>query len=175
MFAPDFNELLSILNDHKVKYLVVGGYAVGLHAIPRATKDLDLFIKPDAENGKAVYAALAKFGAPLADVTPDNFIERGSFFRMGHPPLMVEIFPDLTGLDDFDRAWEKRVEAVIDPDTGLKTFFISRDDLIAAKLAAARPQDLADVDAIRKAAESQGPKPAPKKPPEPTPGSGPNR
>ena len=75
---------------------------------------------------------------------------------------MVEVFPDLSGIDDFDSAWEKRIEAVLDPDRGLKAFFISFDDLIAAKPAAARPQDLADVDAIRKAAESQGPKP-PKK------------
>ena len=154
MFNQDFNELLSIFNDHKVKYLVVGGYAVGFHSQPRATKDLDLFIKPDPDNGKAVYAALAKFGAPLAGLTPDDFIKHGFFFRMGKAPLMIEILPDIKGVD-FDSAWEKRVETMVDPDTGLKAFFISRDDLITAKLAAGRPQDLADVDAIRKAAESQ--------------------
>jgi hypothetical protein len=138
---------------------------VGFHAQPRATKDLDLFIKPDAENGKAVYAALAGFGAPLVGMTPDDFIEPGSFFRMGHAPLMIEILPDIKGID-FDSAWEHRVETTVDPDTGLKAFFISRDDLIAAKLAAGRPQDLADVDAIRGAAQSQPPKSA-KKDPEP--------
>jgi hypothetical protein len=169
MFNRDFNELLSIFNDYKVKYLVVGGYAVGFHAQPRATKDLDLFIEPDPDNGKAVYTALAKFGAPLAGLTPDDFMERGAFFRMGHPPLMVEIFPDIKGVD-FDRAWEKRVETTVDPDTGLKAFLIARDDLIAAKLAAGRPQDLADVAALRKAAESHGPHPARKKAPEPKPG-----
>jgi hypothetical protein len=67
MFNRDFNELLSIFNDYKVKYLVVGGYAVGFHAQPRATKDLDLFIEPDPDNGKAVYTALAKFGAHSQD------------------------------------------------------------------------------------------------------------
>jgi Nucleotidyltransferase of unknown function (DUF6036) len=170
MFNQDFNELLSIFNDHKVKYLVVGGYAVGFHSQPRATKDLDLFIKPDAENGKAVYAALAKFGTPLAGLKPDAFIECGSFFRMGHAPLMIEILPDIKGID-FDRAWEKRVETTVDPDTGLKAFFISRDDLIASKLAAARPQDLADVDAIRKATESQAPQSVKKKPSELKPSS----
>jgi len=154
MFNQDFNELLSIFNDHEVKYLVVGGYAVGLHSQPRATKDLDLFIKPAPDNGKAVYASLAKFGAPVAGLTPDDFIKPGFFFRMGKAPLMIEILPDIKGVD-FDAAWERRVETTVDPDTGLKAFFISRDDLITAKLAAARPQDLADVDAIRKAAESQ--------------------
>src|ERR1039457_3902541 len=141
MFNQDFNELLSIFNDHRVKYLVVGGYAVGFHSQPRATKDLDLFIKPDSDNAKAVCAALAKFGAPVAGLTPDDFIKPGLFFRMGKAPLMIEILPDIKGVD-FDSAWEKRVETVVDPDAGLKAFFISRDDLIAAKLAAARPQDL---------------------------------
>jgi hypothetical protein len=134
----------------------LGGYAVGFHAQPRATKDLDLFIKPDADNGEAVYAALAKFGAPVAGPRPNDFIERGSFSRMGHAPIMIQILPDIMGVD-FDSAWGKRVETTVDPDTGLKAFFISRDDLITAKLAAARPQDLADVDALRKAAESKRP------------------
>jgi hypothetical protein len=154
MFNQDFNELLSIFNDHKVKYLVVGGYAVGFHSQPRATKDLDLFIKPDPENAKAVYLALAEFGAPVAGLAPDDFVKPGFFFRMGKAPLMIEILPDIKGVD-FDSAWGKRVETLVDPDTGLKALFISRDDLIAAKLAAARPQDLVDVDAIRAAAESQ--------------------
>lgn len=154
MFNQDFNELLSIFNERRVKYLIVGGYAVGFHAQPRATKDLDLFVKPDSDNGKALYAALAEFGAPLAGLKPEDFIERGFFFRMGHAPLMIEILPDIKGVD-FDSAWGKRVETAVDPDTGLNAFFISRDDLIAAKLAAARPQDLADVEALRQAAEGE--------------------
>jgi hypothetical protein len=165
MFNQDFNELLSVFNDHKVKYLVVGGYAVGFHSQPRATKDLDLFVRPDRDNGKAIYSALAQFGAPLAGLTPDDFIKRGFFFRMGKAPLMIEILPDIKGVD-FDSAWGKRVETTVDPETGLKAFFISRDDLIAAKLAAARPRDLAEVDAIRKAAESQGPQNPSGSPPE---------
>ena len=84
--------------------------------------------------------------------------------------LTDEILPEIKGVD-FDSAWEKRVETVVDPDAGLKAFFISRDDLIAAKLAAARPQDLVDVDAIRTAAESQAPQIAKRKPREP---KGPN-
>jgi len=150
---PDFKELLSIFNAHSVKYLVVGGYAVSFHAQPRATKDLDLFIRPDAENAKALYSALAAFGAPLEGLTPEDFLDREGFFRMGHAPVMVEILPAIKGVE-FDQAWERRVESLIDPDSRLAVFVISRDDLIAAKLAAARPQDLADVDAILKAAES---------------------
>jgi hypothetical protein len=149
----DFKELLSIFNAQKVKYLIVGGYAVSYHAQPRATKDMDILVKPDAENGKAVYAALAKFGAPLEGLTPDDFIERNKFFRLGRAPVMVDILPEISGVD-FDHAWPKRVEAMIDPASGLSASFISREDLIAAKLAAGRPQDIADVAALRKAAES---------------------
>ncbi|MGH9454847.1 MAG: DUF6036 family nucleotidyltransferase [Terriglobia bacterium] len=152
----DFKELLSIFNAQKVKYLIVGGYAVSFHAQPRATKDIDLLIKPDLENANAVYAALAQFGTPLAGLTADDFIERDKFFRVGRAPVMVDILPEISGVD-FDRAWPKRVEAVIDPQSGLAVPFISSGDLIAAKLAAGRPQDIADVAALRQAAESQGP------------------
>ena len=72
---PDFKELLSRFNAHKVKYLVVGGYAVSFHAQPRATKDLDILIKADAANAAIVHAALAEFGAPLAELTPGDLIE----------------------------------------------------------------------------------------------------
>jgi len=150
----DLKELLSIFNDQRVKYLIVGGYAVSYHAEPRATKDIDILVKPDPENAKAIYAALTKFGAPLQGLTADDFIERDKFFRMGRAPVMVDILPEITGVD-FDCAWQKRVEAVIDPATGLTAPFISSDDLIAAKLAAGRPQDIADVAALRKAAANR--------------------
>lgn len=99
----DFKKLLSTLNDNGVQYLVVGGYAVSFHAQPRATKDLDILIKPVVGNATAFYAALAKFGAPLEGLTPDDFIERGKFFRMGTPPIMVDILPEISGVD-FDAA-----------------------------------------------------------------------
>jgi hypothetical protein len=80
---PDFKELLSGFNAHSVKYLIVGGYAVSFHAQPRATTDIDLMVKPEAGNAKAVHAALAQCGAPLEGLTPVDFAERGSFFPQG--------------------------------------------------------------------------------------------
>ncbi len=118
---PDFKELLSTFNAHKVEYLIVGGYAVGFHAQPRATKDLDIFIRPDAENARAIYNALAKFGAPLEGVTPEDFLDRDGFFRMGHAPVMIEVLPSITGVE-FDDAWSKRLEIEVDAETGLKAF-----------------------------------------------------
>src|ERR1700722_10484584 len=151
---PDFKELLSAFNGHKVKYLIVGGYAVGFHSQPRATKDLDILIRPDEQNAKAVYDALAAFGAPLEGMTPGDFLDSDGFFRMGHAPVMIEILPSIKGIE-FDDAWQKRVEIVIDAEVGLTAFMMSREDLITSKLAASRPQDLADVEAIRKAEEAQ--------------------
>jgi|ERR1035441_9738752 hypothetical protein len=147
---PDFKELLSILNEHRVKYLIVGAYAVGVHAQPRATKDLDILVKADPENAKAVFAALAKFGAPLEGLTAADFAEPGPFFRMGHAPVGVDVLTKIPGIE-FDAAWPHRVEDVVDEKTGLKATFISADDLIAAKLASGRLQDLADAEAVTKA------------------------
>ena len=164
----DYKDLLFAFGVHGVKYLIVGGYAVIFHAQPRFTRDLDLFIKADPTNAQATYAALAEFGAPLHGIRSEDFVNRSSFFRFGRDPHGFDILPDIPGVD-FDAAWEQRVEAPIDLAIGLKAFFISRDDLITAKLASGRPQDLADVHPIRKAVESQTPRPA-KKTPESTQG-----
>jgi hypothetical protein len=142
------------LNAHSVKYLVVGAYAVSVHAQPRATKDLDIWVKPDLENAKAIYAALREFGAPLEGLTIADFAERGPFFHMGREPVAVDILTELLGVE-FDAAWERRVQDVIDAVRGLEANFISRDDLMAAKLASGRPQDMADLDALRKARETR--------------------
>ena len=146
----DFKDLLSAFHAHGVKYLIVGGYAVSFHAQPRATKDIDLFIKADAANAKAAYEALASFGASLDKITMEDLADPRNFIRFGQEPVAVDILPGIDGVE-FDAAWERRVESVIDPQTGLKAFFISKDDLIASKLAAGRMRDLADVEEIREA------------------------
>ena len=151
----DFKELLSAFNAHHVKYLIVGGYAVSFHAQPRVTKDLDLFIKADPSNAKAAYAALASFGAPLETIKVEDLADRKKFVRFGHPPIAIDILPNVDGVD-FNEAWERRVEGIIDEKSGLKAFFISKPDLIASKIAAGRLRDLADVEEIREAEGSQG-------------------
>jgi hypothetical protein len=113
-----------------------------------------VLIKADADNARAVYAALTAFGAPLEHITPDDLIERGSFFRMGTPPTMVDILPHVHGID-FDDAWAHRVEGTIDADTGQTAYFISNADLVAMKIAAGRPQDLGDVAVLREAEQQR--------------------
>ncbi len=140
----DFSDLLRIFNDHNVKYLVIGGYAVVQYAEPRFTKDLDLMISTDSKNAEAVYRALKEFGAPLAGLTPKDFSEEGFFFQMGVPPVRVDILMGIPGVQ-FDKCWKRRVEVDFD---GLKVLFISKEDLIISKRAAGRPQDLIDADLL---------------------------
>lgn len=141
----DFKELLSICNDRGVRYLVVSGYAVIKYSEPRYTKDLDLWVKADATNAAAVFAALRAFGAPLAGLTEDDFAHEGYFYQLGMPPVRVDILMSLPGLE-FEAAWGRRVEVDFD---GVPVPFISKQDLITSKLASGRPQDLIDADALR--------------------------
>jgi predicted nucleotidyltransferase len=142
----DFSDLLRIFNDHNVKYLVIGGYAVVQYAEPRFTKDLDLMISTDSRNAEAVYDALKEFGAPLIGLTPKDFSEEGFFFQMGVPPIRVDILMGIPGIQ-FDKCWKRRVEVDFD---GLKVLFISKKDLIASKRAAGRPQDLIDAELLER-------------------------
>jgi hypothetical protein len=138
---------LSLFNANKVRYLVVGGYAVVQYAEPRFTQDLDLWISADPANAQAVYQSLREFGAPLVGLTPDDFAEEGYFYQMGVPPVRVDVLMGIPGVE-FETAWARRMTADFDD---LPVLFISREDLIAAKLASGRPQDLLDAKALTKA------------------------
>jgi len=133
---------------HAVKYLIVGGYAFGVHAEPRATKDLDLFIRPDKENSQAIFRALAQYGAPLGGLSPADFMD-GTVFQIGQPPARVDILQHIDGIS-FDEAWENRIEGLVDGE--IRAIVISKDDLIQNKLASGREQDILDVKKLRAAA-----------------------
>jgi hypothetical protein len=147
MMPEDLKELLRAFNDHAVKYLIVGGYAFGVHAEPRATKDLDIFIRSDEENSKAVFSALAQYGAPLGGLTPSDFMD-GTTFQIGQPPARIDILQHIDGVT-FDQAWENRVEGLVDGQ--IQAAVISRDDLIRNKLATGREEDILDVKKLRAA------------------------
>jgi predicted nucleotidyltransferase len=145
----DFRELLRTFNDHQVKYLVVGGYAVIKYAEPRYTKDIDLWVSADKDNAAAVYKALRAFGAPLTGLTEDDFAHEGYFYQMGVAPLRADILMSIPGLK-FDEAWERRVMVDFD---GIMVQFISKQDLITSKIASGRPQDLIDAQLLRETDE----------------------
>lgn len=145
--SSDFRELLKTFKKHNVRYLVVGGYAVMKYSEPRFTKDLDLLIATDRENANSVYVALKEFGAPLANLTPDDFTHKDYFYQMGRPPLRVDIMMSIPGIE-FEEAWENRDVFELDD---LNIPFISRSDLIKAKEASGRPQDKIDIDRLKEA------------------------
>jgi predicted nucleotidyltransferase len=151
MMPEDLKELLRAFNDQAVKFLIVGGYAFGVHAEPRATKDLDIFVRSDEENSKAVFRALAQYGTPLGGLTPSDFMD-GTTFQIGQPPARIDILQHIDGVT-FDEAWENRIEGIIDGQ--IQAAVISRDDLIRNKLATGREQDILDVKKLR-TAEQQG-------------------
>lgn len=152
--GADFCDLLSAFGTCKVKYLIIGGWAVSIHAQPRATQDMDVFVSPDKVNLEAVYEALPRFGAPLKNVSKSQFLGPGSFFRLGAPPSQVDIFPGIPGVQ-FEACWPKRVEVPLDAEGALFANVISAEDLIASKIASGREQDLADVQALRRAQEKK--------------------
>ena len=142
----NLKELLCAFNKHHVKYVVIGGYAVFVHAQPRATKDLDVFIKSSPENALATYKALADFGAPLADFTVEDFNTPNVCARFGNPPYCFDVLQNISGVT-FDAVYANSNELVVDGEFPVR--YISADDLITNKLASGRAQDLADVEAIR--------------------------
>jgi hypothetical protein len=145
MMPKDLKELLRAFNEQKVKYLVVGGYAFGVYAEPRATKDLDLFILANEDNSEAVFRALAEYGAPLAGLSSSDFRD-GTAFQIGQPPARIDL------LQSIDEAWEHRIEGLIDAE--IPTFVISKEDLIKNKLASGRERDLLDAKELQAAAAS---------------------
>jgi hypothetical protein len=152
----NFCDLLSAFRACSVRYLIIGGWAVSIHAQPRATQDMDILVSPDRSNIEAVYEALMRFGAPLKNMSKSEFLEPGTFFRIGAPPCQVDIFPGIPGVQ-FEECWPNRVEVLLDAEGALSANFISAKDLIAAKTASGREQDLADAQAIRRA-QQQKPK-----------------
>ncbi len=142
--TPEFKELLSTFNEHGVRYLIVGGFAVMIYSEPRYTKDLDVWIEASAENATKVFAALRAFGAPLKGLTEDDFTGNG-FYQMGRPPGRIDVMMSLDGLE-FSKSWENRNT---DQFRGVPVNFLGKDDLIRNKELSGRHQDLADIENIR--------------------------
>ena len=137
----NFRDMLSALRAADADFLIVGAHALAVHGKPRATGDLDIWVRPTVQNAARVYRALVEFGAPLHGITVADFATPHTVYQIGLPPSRIDI---LTGIDGvtFDEAWPRRVQ-VSQP--GLELPVLGRDDLIANKRAAGRPKDLVDV------------------------------
>jgi len=138
----DFRDFLKSLNSHGVKYLVVGGYAVGYYGYPRATADLDVWIELNEANARKTARALIEFGMPEEQTTTELFAVKGRVIRMGVPPVRIEVLTGATGVD-FAECYSRREVVEIE---GLPVDFISLTDLKINKQACRRNKDLEDLD-----------------------------
>ena len=140
----DYMDMLKCLNKAEVDYIMVGGWAVNMYGYVRATVDLDIWILADAENARRVYAALVEFGAPVAEMKPDDFAEYGMIFQIGVAPCRIDIISKISGVSYLD-AVQRAVPKTID---GVGVRVISLEDLIANKKASGRAKDIADVEVL---------------------------
>ena len=140
----DYKDLFNILNTYKVRYLVVGAYAVAYYAEPRFTKDLDIWIKPELKNADRLYNALKQFGAPLKGICTEDFTDKGMVFQIGVAPIRVDIMMGLSGIR-FDSAWKRRIRAKY-ADVPINILGIK--ELIKAKKRTNRLQDRLDLEKL---------------------------
>lgn len=139
---PDFSEFLKLLQDHKVKYLLVGGYAVGYHGYVRATGDMDIWFEKDNENAKKLVNVLQNFGFNTNELSLDLFLKPDKVIRMGVPPIRIELMNAISGVE-FSQCYDDRIEETWN---GVNVNILSLDKLKANKKASGRLKDLSDLE-----------------------------
>lgn len=140
----DFRDLLAEFNAHGVEYLVVGAHALAAHGHVRATKDLDVWVRPEPENARRVLAALRSFGAPLQDLSENDLTTSGVVFQIGVPPLRIDVLTAIDGVK-FDEAWPARMRTEF---ADVPVAVLSKQHTIQNKRASGRLQDLADIERL---------------------------
>jgi predicted nucleotidyltransferase len=142
LLPDDFRDFLKLCNQKRVKYLLIGGYAVGYHGYPRATADMDIWIERSQVNADKLVAVLKAFGFDVPELSADLFLEEGKVTRMGRPPIRLELLNEISGVT-FSECYPRRQRARLD---GIRVDIISRRHLIANKQAAGRPKDIDDLE-----------------------------
>lgn len=141
---PDFRDFVKLFVANDVRFLIVGGYAVAAHGLPRYTGDLDAWVWVSSENASRVVASLEAFGFTGLGLSEDDFNQPDRVVQLGYPPYRIDILTSIDGVE-FEPAWERRVILELD---GISVPFIGRDDLLINKRSAGRPQDIADVERL---------------------------
>jgi hypothetical protein len=148
MLNSDYKDILRALSGEKVKFILVGAYAIAVHGYPRTTMDIDFWVMPDPENADALLRALEQFGAPLQDLLKSDLQEEGVVFQIGVAPRRIDILTAIDGLtfeDAFARSELLEIE-------GIPIHVLSIPDLITNKRATGRTKDLADAEMLEKVA-----------------------
>ena len=142
--APDFDEFIGCLTAHGVEFIVVGAYALAFHGAPRFTGDLDILVRPALDNATRLLAALAAFGFPVTDLSPEAITDGRRMLQMGVPPVQIHVMSAISGVK-WEEAWSDRVEGSLGSNS---VQFLGRKTFLRNKRAAGRPKDLADIDAL---------------------------
>lgn len=150
---PDFEELFRLLAEHRVDFMVVGGYAVAFHGHPRFTKDIDIFFNPTSENVARLRRALVAFGFEELDLPEEEFTRSGNILAFGVPPLRVDLLNEIDGVRFADAAPRR----VLGTYGAVPVHFIGFEDLLKNKRATQRPQDQVDADSLVQIRESGNP------------------
>ena len=138
----DFREFIELLNSHKIKYLVVGGYAVTIHGYPRFTNDIDIWLWVSKENAEKMISVFKEFGFASLKIKPEDFLEPEKVIQLGYPPNRIDLLTSVSGLE-FSDCYPKRVQVDID---NMKIDFIDLHSLKINKKASGRHKDLDDLE-----------------------------
>jgi len=141
---PDFKEFLRLLKEYNVRYLLIGGYAVGYHGYARATEDMDIWVAIHPDNAQKIVTVLKVFGFDLPELKPELFLREKQIIRMGIPPVKLEIGTSISGVD-FDECYQGRVVDELD---GVEVNLIDLENLKKNKKASGRLKDLADLEKL---------------------------
>jgi predicted nucleotidyltransferase len=144
MLNQDFKEFIQLLNEHEVRYLVIGGYAVALHGHPRYTKDLDIWVEMEPNNAKRLMDALTAFGFGSIGLTQEDFLTPDQVIQLGYPPNRIDLVTTPDGVN-FETCYQSKIEVEIDE---INVDFIDLENLKINKKASGRLQDLADLEKL---------------------------
>jgi len=142
--APDFDEFIASLTAHGVEFVIVGAYALAFHGAPRFTGDLDVLVRPTIENATRLLAAVRAFGFPVTELQPPDIVAPDRILQMGVEPVQIHVMSGISGVT-WDEAWNDRVVGTCGSH---QAAFLGRETFLRNKRAAARPKDLADIDAL---------------------------
>jgi len=151
MLNEDYRDMLHVLSEEKVRFILVGAYALAAHGYPRATMDIDIWVMPSPQNADALLRALSRFGAPLHNLTKEDLLKEGTIFQIGVAPRRIDIITTASGLQ-FETAYQNSIPVNIE---GIEVRIPSIDDLILNKRAIGRTKDLADAEALESLKKSE--------------------
>jgi predicted nucleotidyltransferase len=151
MLNEDYKDILHALSDEKVRFLLVGAYALAAHGYPRATMDIDIWVMPSPDNADAVLRALRRFGASLQNLTREDLQKDGTIFQIGVSPRRIDIITSASGLQ-FEPVYQNSIPVNIE---GIEVRIPPIDDLIVNKKATGRTKDAADVEVLESLRNSE--------------------